>query len=97
MTTKKTPITAKKSYRTGYVSVCINMKVSGYGSGRVKFEAHEDLTCDQARTLALSLNELAEKAEAKVVANKEHEERRKKYREREIAAGRTIVMGGLRG
>ena len=90
-------LAAKKSYRDGHVAVSIRLKCGGYNSDRAKIESSTELTIQQARALAQSLIDEADKAAAKVEAKAAAEDRRKKYREREIAAGRMIVMRGLHG
>ena len=94
---KANPAVAKKSYKDGHVSVGFTLKARDrHGGGSVKAEANTDITTAQARELAAALIEQADKADAKVSAKVAHEERRRKYREREIAAGRMIVFNGIR-
>jgi hypothetical protein len=94
MSNTKAPIIAKKSYSSGMVSVSVNLKASGYKSDRIKVEGSTDITSEQARQLAFTLIQQADAADAKVAAKVKSEENRRKYREREIAAGRLIVMRG---
>lgn len=84
------PIIVKKSYKDGCVSVRVTLKAGGYG--HLKAEGDADLKSDEARALAKSLIEEADKADAKVAAKAVSAERRRKYRDREIAAGRMRVM-----
>lgn len=94
MTKTKTPIIAKKSYSAGKVSVSVSLKASGYNGDRIQVVGSTNITSDQARELAMALMALADATDAKVEAKTKHEENSRKYREREIAAGRLIVMKG---
>lgn len=98
MTSKPTiPIVAKKSHKEGHVAIGIILKCRGWHSNdSAKVEGGTDITAAQARELAAALIECADKADAKVSAKAAHEERRRKYRERELAAGKMIVFNGLR-
>lgn len=93
------PITVKKAiYKDGHVSVSVHLKSRGWhtGDATIKMEGKTAITSLQARQLANDLVQCADEADAKVAKKAKHEENRKKYREREIAVGRMIVMGGLR-
>lgn len=81
-------ISAKKSYKDGHVSVRVRLK-GGYS---LKVEGDADLTSAQARDLAKALIAEADRADAKVAAKEASDERRKKWRDREIAAGRIKVL-----
>ena len=89
-------VTAKKSYRDGHVAIGIKMRCRGWSNGTIGVDAATDLTIAQARALASSLVELANAADAKATAKAAAEERRRKWRDREIAAGRMVVFRGLR-
>ena len=86
------PIVPKKSHREGCVGFSIKLKCNGWGAS-ARIEASEDITIAQARALAASLMALADAAEANVAAKASSEERRRKWREREISAGRMVVVG----
>jgi len=86
------PITAIKSYGAGKVGIRAQFKCSGYGD-RATIATSTDLTTEQARALAAALVALADQADAKVAAEAASKERRKKYQDREIAAGRMVVFG----
>lgn len=92
----KTPITAKKSCRDGHVSVRVILSARGFDSGSVRVEGGTDLSTAQARELAKALLDAADRADEKVSVKAASDKRRRKYREREIAAGRMVVMRGLR-
>lgn len=90
------PVVAKKSYHAGQVGVSMRLSCGSWSSGHVKVEASADITTEQARFLAQTLTVLADAADAKVAAKPTSEDRRKKWRDREIAAGRMVVLGGMR-
>lgn len=92
----KTPITAKRSCRDGHVSVHVTLSARGFDSGSVRVEGRTDLSTAQARELAKALLDAADRADEKVAVKAASDERRRKYRDREIAAGRMVVMRGLR-
>lgn len=91
MSERALPIVAKKSFRDNSVSIGINLRCWGHGDG-VKIAASTELTTEQARVLAWSLINLADAAEAKSIAKAAAEERRKKWFDREVAAGRMVRM-----
>lgn len=80
----------KKSYRDGHVGLRFSMK-----SNSVRIDGGSDLSSAAARDLARALIEEADLADARVATKKASEDRRQKWREREIAAGRlrVIAMG----
>lgn len=83
----------KKSYRDGCVGLRFTVKASGWHFDNLKIDGGSDLSTAEARDLAKALIEEADIADAKVTAKKASAERRQKYREREIAAGRLKVVG----
>ena len=85
------PIVAKKSFRDGHVSIGVRLKCGAYGD-TARIDAGCELAVAQARELARSLIELADEAEARAVKKAAADERRAKWRDREIAAGRMKVM-----
>lgn len=87
------PITAVRSHHKGHVGVGIQLRCSGWNTASATIKASTDLTTEQARALAQSLIQLADLADAKVAAEAARQARRQKWRQREIAAGRMIVMG----
>lgn len=91
-------ITAKKSFKDGHVRVRVILQ-SGWHGDHVKLEGTTDLTSAQARELAASLIAEADRADAKVAAKAASDERRKKWRDREVAAGRMkiVSLGSLVG
>ncbi len=87
------PLVAKKSFSDGCVQVGIKLKAGGWGHDRAQIVASTDITTAQARALAQALVALADEADARVVRKVAAEERRKNWRDREIAAGRMKVFG----
>lgn len=88
----RTEISAKRSYKDGHVSVSVNLKARGWQSASVAVQGNTDLTSAQARELAKSLLAEADRADAKVAAKAASEARRKKWRDREVAAGRLKIV-----
>lgn len=82
----------KKSYRDGHVGLRFSVKASGWHGDSIRIDGGSDLSTAAARDLATALVEEANRADAKVAAQKASEERRHKWREREIAAGRMKIM-----
>lgn len=76
----------KKSYRDGCIGLRFSLKANGWNA--LKVEGGSDLPTAEARALADAIIAEADRADAKVAAKKAADERRQKYREREIAAGR---------
>jgi hypothetical protein len=91
------PVVAKKSFRDGRVALAITLKARGWGNDEAKISGSTELTTAQARALAQELIARADEADAKVTKKAEAQNRRRKWRDREIAAGRMVMIGGLRG
>jgi len=89
------PMRVKRSYREGHVSVGVKLKARGWQGESITVEGGTDLTTDQAKALAAALIEAAHQEEDKIAKKAAHTERRAKWREKEIAAGRMNVMKGL--
>lgn len=88
-----TPVKVSKSYRDGCVKLRVSAKASGvYGGPSITSSVDLDLKAEDARAFCQELLAEVEKAEAKVAAKNAAEDRRKKWREREIAAGRLKVI-----
>lgn len=85
-------ISVKKSYKDGCLSVRVELKARGWQGDSAKIEGSTDLTTREARDLAEVLFAEADRIDAKVAKKAASDERRKKYREREIAAGRMKVI-----
>lgn len=85
-------ISAKKSDKEGHVSVRIDLKSHGWQSASVNVQGTTDLSSEQARELAKALIVEADRADAKVAAKAASEARRKKWRDREVAAGRMKIV-----
>ncbi len=93
-TTNRTmgPVVAKRSYKAGHVAVAVTLCVTGYSHDSAKVDMRTNLTTSQARALAQSLVSLADAVDAKIAAEEAAEARRKKWRDREVTAGRIIEM-----
>lgn len=85
-------VTAKKSFRDGHVSLTVKLHARGYGNDNVKMDGSTELTTEEARLLAKSLTELADQADARAVGKAEAKERRRKWRDREVASGRMKIF-----
>ena len=83
---------ATKSFRDGCVNLRATLRASGCGRSSIKIQASDDLTTMDARLLAADLIQLADLADAKVAKKAAEEDRRQKYREREISAGRMTFV-----
>lgn len=94
-TTRRAPFTARKSTREGQVSVAVKLSARGWSGDALRVEGSADLTSAQARELAQALVAAADAADAKVSARAAAKVRRDAWREREIAAGRMVVLGRL--
>lgn len=90
-TTPAAAIVAKASYKDGHVTLNVQLRCNGYGDS-ARITGSTSLTSAQARELARSLIEIADKADGKVASKAAAEVRRQKWRDREIAAGRMRVI-----
>ena len=91
---KKPKVSVSKSYATGHVSVRIEHREHS-GRGSISSTVSVDIDLHTARELAVDIQMAVQKEADKVAAKAAHEERRKKYRDREIAAGRMKVFTRL--
>lgn len=82
----------KKSYKDGHVGLRFSVKASGWHGDSIRIDGGSDLSTAEARTLAADLIKEADRADAKVAAKKASDERRQKWRDREVAAGRMKVV-----
>lgn len=85
---KAQKLSVKKSYKDG----CIALRFSVKGGYSLKVEGSADLATAEARDLANAMIEECDRVDARIAAKNAAEERRQKWREREIAAGRLNVM-----
>lgn len=84
-------ISATKSYRDGRVGIRVAIRASGHGPS-VSIQASTDIQTADARLLAAALVALADEADAKVAKKAAVEDRRKKWRDREVEAGRMKII-----
>ena len=88
----KDSITVKRAYSDGLVSISVRLSGSGYRSDSINVMGSTDISIPVARSLAADLIRLADEADVKAEKKRAADERRKKWREREIAAGRMQVV-----
>lgn len=91
MKNKQPAISVTKSYTAGHVSLLVNLKCGGY-KDTATIKGRTSVSTETARAIAKDLIDCADKEDAKVAVKLASEERRKQWRDREIAAGRLIVM-----
>ena len=86
-------VTAKKSYRAGHITIVSELDVSpGFGNNSAYIRSRASLPTTEARALAQSIIDLADKEDAKVAKKAAEEARRKAWSDREVAAGRMKVF-----
>lgn len=85
-------ISVKRSYRGDCVKVAVKMKAHGYRDDSITIAGSCDMPVDDARALAAALTAEADRVEEKAARKKASDERRAKWRGREIAAGRMVSM-----
>lgn len=88
----KTAITVVQSHSLGQITLRITLRAAGYNGDSIAIQGSTTLSTVDARSLAESLVAFAEAADAKVAKKTAEEDRRKKWRDREIAAGRMKIM-----
>lgn len=88
------PVVPIKSHKVGHVAIRISLRCrGGFGGDASNIDGRTELTVAEARELAEKLITFADCAEATVFAKQAQEQRRKQWRDREIAAGRMKVFG----
>lgn len=90
---RNSSVIAKKSFRDGHVALNITLKAWGHYCDSIRVNASTELTTDEARELARAIAALADEADAKVERKAAAEARRRKWRDREVAAGRRVTFG----
>lgn len=89
----KTPFTVTKGDRDGRVGIRCALRGSGaYSQADIQMQATTSLTTTEARELAAALIQQADAEDAKLLKKEQAEERRRKWHNREIAAGRMKVF-----
>ncbi len=83
----------KKSYKDGHVGLRFALKAKDWYGDSIKIDGGSDISTAEARELARALIEEADRADAKVAAKNASNERRQKWRDREVAAGRMKIIG----
>lgn len=89
--TKKSEITVIKAYQDGRVGIRVALKSWGHGAS-INMQGSTDLSSAEARELAAALIRGADETDGRVAKKAETEERRRKWRDREIASGRMVEM-----
>lgn len=90
---RNSSVIAKKSFRDAHVALGITLKAPGWPGDSIQVNASTELTTDEARELARAIAALADEADAKVERKTAAEARRRKWRDREVAAGRKVMFG----
>lgn len=85
-------VAVKRSYKAGHVGLKVSLKSDGWRSDSIKVDGSADLSTDEARDLAAALIEAADREDEKAAKKAASEVRRRKWREREIAAGRMVMI-----
>lgn len=85
-------LSVKRSYTKGSVKLCMSLSAHGLHLDSIKADASCDLSSADARALAAALIAEADRVDAKAAKDKAQEDRREKWRQREIAAGRMVSM-----
>lgn len=81
-----------KGFLDGSVSLSVQGNAGGYRQPDIKVSISVPLTIAEARALAADLEKFASAAETKVAVSAAKEESRRKWRDREVAAGRMKIM-----
>lgn len=93
---RKTVVKVSKSFKDGHVALRVEAGAHSWGGGEtVSASVSVDLDLATAKALQIAMGEAIEKEAAKVAAKQAYETRRKKWRDREIAAGRMQVFTRL--
>lgn len=85
------PFTVAKACESGRVRIRTRLRAGGFGSS-ISVQGAADISTADARAFAADLIRQADEEDARVAKKQATEERRRKWREREIAAGRLRVM-----
>ena len=88
----KQKLTMKRSYRDGMIGVGVFSKANEYGSDTIRIDATLDVDISDARAFAAALVAEADRLEDVAAKRAAAKDRRMKWREREIAAGRIRLM-----
>jgi hypothetical protein len=82
-----------KSYKDGHVKVRMDASAHNwFGGNSVSASISVDIDLETARALQTELGAAIEKEAAKMESKRTAEERRKKWRDREVAAGRRKII-----
>lgn len=89
---KAAPFTVVKSYQDGRVGLRVALRSSDWQGPSITMQATATITTTEARELAAALIQQADAEDAKLLKKEAAEARRRKWRDREVAAGRIKVM-----
>jgi hypothetical protein len=84
-------IKALKSFTNGRIKLGLMMDC-GYHYPTAKIDAKVEITTLEARSLATEILALADADDAKIAKKQEADARRQKWRDREVAAWRRVVL-----
>lgn len=84
-------VSIKRAYADGCVKVAFVVDVYSHGSS-VRQKASIEITADEARVVAASLLAEADRVDGVATKKREQAIRRKKWRDREVAAGRMKII-----
>jgi hypothetical protein len=84
-------IKAIKSFNDGRIKIGLTMDC-GYHYPTAKIDAKVEITTLEARALATEILALADADDAKIAKKQEADARPQKWRHREVAAGRRVVL-----
>lgn len=91
----RSAFTVSRAYSDRMVSVRFKVQTHNFGTS-IATQGSTDLSCQDARALAAALTEQAAAADLKAEKKVQADARRRAWRDREIAAGRMIVLGSGR-
>jgi hypothetical protein len=86
------PFTVTKSNKAGHIGLRVAMRAGGWTGASIAVQASANLSTTDARELAAALIRQADAEDAKVEKKQAHEVRRRKWKDREIAAGRIRIL-----
>ena len=87
----KSAFAAKKSHDGGAIQISADL-ASGWGGPHIKVQASATIPVTEARAFAAEIIAACDAADAKAAKKQASEDRRKAWRDREIAAGRMRIM-----
>ena len=86
------PLTVKRSFSGGRVGIGVRLQSRGWPGDSVTVAGSVDISTATAREIAALLIAAADAEDAKIAKKNAADARRKAWRDREVAAGRLVVM-----